>query len=98
MAERKFQDLTIKNNFMFGAVMAEPKNCKGIIELVLGIEVDHVEVSKEKSMVYHPEYGLMCMQRMKIIQDIILRCRLLKSLPLADGPAIIRARWTWNFF
>ena len=26
MAERKFQDLTIKNNFMFGAVMAEPKN------------------------------------------------------------------------
>ena len=43
MAERKFQDLTIKNNFMFGAVMAEPKNCKGIIELVLGIEVDHVE-------------------------------------------------------
>ena len=56
MAERKFQDLTIKNNFMFGAVMAEPKNCKGIIELVLGIEIDHVEVSKEKSMAYHPEY------------------------------------------
>ena len=56
MAERKFQDLTIKNNFMFGAVMAEPKNCKGVIELVLGIEIDHVEVSKEKSMVYHPEY------------------------------------------
>ena len=41
---------------MFGAVMAEPKNCKGVIELVLGIEIDHVEVSKEKSMVYHPEY------------------------------------------
>lgn len=56
MAERKFQDLTIKNNFMFGAVMAEPKNCKGVIELVLGIEIDRVEVSKEKSMVYHPEY------------------------------------------
>ena len=56
MVERKFQDLTIKNNFMFGAVMAEPKNCKGVIELVLGIEIDHVEVSKEKSMVYHPEY------------------------------------------
>ena len=56
MAERKFQDLTIKNNFMFGAVMAEPKNCKGVIELVLGIEIDRVEVSKEKCMVYHPEY------------------------------------------
>ena len=56
MAERKFQDLTIKNNFMFGAVMAQPENCKGVIELVLGIKVYHVEVSKEKSMVYHPEY------------------------------------------
>ena len=79
MAERKFQDLTIKNNFMFGAVMAEPKNCKGVIELVLGIEVDYVEVSREKSMVYHPEYkGVrldVCTQRMKITQDITSRCR-----------------------
>ena len=56
MAELKFKDLTIKNNFMFGAVMAQPENCKGVIELVLGMEIDHVEVSKEKSMVYHPEY------------------------------------------
>ena len=56
MAELKFKDLTIKNNFMFGAVMAQPKNCKGVIELVLGMEIDYVEVSREKSMVYHPEY------------------------------------------
>ncbi|WP_297779532.1 Rpn family recombination-promoting nuclease/putative transposase, partial [Blautia sp.] len=56
MAEQKFQDLTIKNNFMFGAVMAQPETCKGVIELVLGMKIDHVEVSKEKSMVYHPEY------------------------------------------
>ena len=56
MSEQKFQNLTIKNNFMFGAVMAEPENCKGVVELVLGMQIDHVEVSREKSMVYHPEY------------------------------------------
>ncbi len=78
MAERKFQDLTIKNNFMFGAVMAEPKNCKGVIELVLGIEVDYVEVSRKKAWSTTrniKEYGWMCMQRMKITQDITSRCR-----------------------
>ena len=77
MAERKFQDLTIKNNFMFGAVMVEPKNCKGVIELVLGIEVDYVEVSREKWSTTRniKEYGWMCMQRMKITQDITSRCR-----------------------
>ena len=57
MAERKFQDLTIKNNFMFGAVMVEPKNCKGVIELVLGIEAvsyTHLDVYK-RQVQYLPE-------------------------------------------
>ena len=75
MAERKFQDLTIKNNFMFGAVMAEPKNCKGIIELVLGIEVDHVEVSKEKSMVYHPEYKGVRSEERRVGKECTSWCR-----------------------
>lgn len=56
MQRRKLQELTIKDNFMFGAVMAEAENCKGLLELVMGIPIDHVVVSKEKSMVYHPEY------------------------------------------
>ncbi|MGN0311815.1 MAG: Rpn family recombination-promoting nuclease/putative transposase [Lachnospiraceae bacterium] len=50
------QDLTLKDNFLFGAVMADEKNCKPLLEMILGFPIDRVEVSKEYSMIYHPEY------------------------------------------
>lgn len=57
MARRKtLQDLTMKDNFMFGAVMSVEENCAGFLELVLGIEIERIVISKEKSIVYHPEY------------------------------------------
>ena len=57
MKQRKtLKEITIKNNFMFGAVMCDPENCKELLELVLQIPIERVEVSKEKSIVYHPEY------------------------------------------
>lgn len=57
MRKRKtLQDLTIKDNFLFGAVMSVEKNCKGFLEMVLGFPIAHVVVSREKSLVYHPEY------------------------------------------
>lgn len=54
--KRKLQELTIKDNFLFGAVMMEERHCKRLLEMALGIEIDRVEISKEKSIVYHPEY------------------------------------------
>ena len=53
---RKLRELTIKDNFMFGAVMAEEENCRGLLELVTDIPIQRVEVSREKSFVYHPQY------------------------------------------
>lgn len=53
---KTLKELTIKDNFMFGAVMMDEENCRGLLELVLGIPIQRVEVSKEKSMIYHPEY------------------------------------------
>ena len=47
--KKSLQELTLKNNFMFGAVMLDPKNCKGVLERSLGIKIERVEVSKEKS-------------------------------------------------
>lgn len=41
---------------MFGAVMINPENCKEFLERALEIEIDRVDVSREKSMVYHPDY------------------------------------------
>lgn len=57
MEHKKYlRELTIKDNFMFGAVMAEKDNCRRLLELILGISINHVKISKEKSIVFHPEY------------------------------------------
>ena len=53
MYKRQDRDLTIKDNFMFGAVMSVEENCKGFLEMVLGFPIARVVVSKEKSMIYH---------------------------------------------
>lgn len=45
------KDLTIKNNFMFAAVMSDEENCKGFLERVLPIKIEHVEISTGKK--YH---------------------------------------------
>ena len=54
--KRTLQELTIKDDFLFGAVMLEEANCRRLLELAAGISVGSVEVSREKSFVYHPEY------------------------------------------
>lgn len=54
--KKQLKELTIKDNFIFGAVMMDEENCKGLLERVLQIPIDRVEISKEKSIVYHPEY------------------------------------------
>ena len=54
--KRTLQELTIKDDFLFGAVMLEEANCRRLLELSAGISVRSVEVSREKSFVYHPEY------------------------------------------
>ena len=57
MKKRKtLQDLTIKDNFLFGAVMSVEDNCREFLEMVLGFPIARVVVSREKSIVYHPEY------------------------------------------
>lgn len=46
--KKTLQDLTIKDNFMFGAVMTDPENCKGLLELLLHKKLDRIIVSTEK--------------------------------------------------
>ncbi len=35
--------LVFSDDFMFGAVMSEPEICKGVLELLLRIKIDHIE-------------------------------------------------------
>lgn len=44
MAKRKtLQELTLKDNFMFGAVMCEEKICRRLLEMILEIPIERVE-------------------------------------------------------
>ena len=49
--KKQLKVLTLKDNFMFGAVMMEEENCKRFLELALGFPIERVEVSKEKSTI-----------------------------------------------
>lgn len=55
-SRKKFQQLTIRDNFMFAAVMVQEDNCKHFLEILLGIEIREVKVSYEKCLIYNPEY------------------------------------------
>lgn len=58
MRQKKcLKELTIKDNFMFGAVMSDAENCRRFLEMAAGFSIERVEVIKEKSMVY-PNLGL----------------------------------------
>lgn len=54
--KKTLKELTIKDNFMFSAVMVEEANCRGLLEFVTGVPIERVTVTREKSFVYHPEY------------------------------------------
>ena len=52
---KKFKDLTIRDNFMFSAVMMQEDNCKRFLEMLLGIKIKEIDVSYERSIIYNPE-------------------------------------------
>ena len=56
METRKFKDLTIRDAFMFAAVMSDPEICRKVLELALRIPISEVHIQTEKTMAYHPEY------------------------------------------
>ena len=56
MKTRKFKDLTIRDAFMFAAVMSDPEICRRVLELALGIPISEVHIQTEKTMAYHSEY------------------------------------------
>lgn len=52
---KRFQELTIRDNFMFAAVMMFNDNCKKFLEMLLKIEIKKIVIGYEKSLIYNPE-------------------------------------------
>ena len=54
---KPLEEQTIKDNFLFEAVMKDGDNCKQFIELVLGKKISVLKIiDSEKSIFYRPEY------------------------------------------
>ena len=56
METKKFKDLTIRDAFMFAAVMSDSEICRKVLEMSLGIPISEVHIQTEKTMAYHSEY------------------------------------------
>ena len=52
----KFQSLTIRDDFMFAAVMMKDDNCKRFLEMLLGISIKEIVVNKGKEINYHSDF------------------------------------------
>lgn len=37
--DKRFEELELKDDFMFGVVMREPQHCKPFLETILGIKI-----------------------------------------------------------
>ena len=49
--EKAFEELQIKDDFMFSVVMRNPKFCKPFLERVLGIRISRIEYPKAQETI-----------------------------------------------
>ena len=48
---KKFEELEIRDDFMFGVIMRNPKYCKPFLETVLNIKIGHIEYPKSQEII-----------------------------------------------
>lgn len=51
MDNKKFEELTITDDFMFGIIMRNPKYCKPFLETVLNIRIRHIEYPEDQKTI-----------------------------------------------
>ena len=56
MYKKTLDEMVLKDDFLFGAVMSQEELCREFLELVLGFPVERVVVDREKSLVYNPHF------------------------------------------
>ena len=49
--DQRWENLKISNDFMFAKVMRNPELCKGMLERLLDIQIDHIEYPEEQKVI-----------------------------------------------
>ena len=53
MGRKTLEEQTIKDDFMFGAVMKDPKKCKPLLEKILGVKIRKIEYPQLQKVLEH---------------------------------------------
>ena len=51
MIEKAFEELQIKDDFMFGVIMRNPRFCKPFLERILNIRISYIEYPKSQETI-----------------------------------------------
>ena len=51
MVKKPFDELTITDNYMFQAVMRDPKNVKPLLEMIIGKKISRIDVAEQEKTV-----------------------------------------------
>ena len=49
--EKKFEQLEIRDDFMFSVIMRNPRYCKPFLECILGVKISHIEYPKSQETI-----------------------------------------------
>ena len=50
MKKKRLRELTIKDNFLFSAVMLDEKNCRGFLELLVQLQTSVAQIKSSREM------------------------------------------------
>lgn len=56
MAKEKFENLNLKNAFLFGAALEDSETCRMVLEVILGREIKEVTVHTEHALFFSSDY------------------------------------------
>lgn len=56
MAKKKFEELNLKDAFLFGAALEDPETCRLSLEVMLGRKIAEVTVHAEHTLFYNSDY------------------------------------------
>ena len=56
MRKKRFQELNLSDAFLLVAAMSDPENCRLMMEMILGIPIDHLTVHSEHNILFSSDY------------------------------------------
>ena len=86
---KKFEDLTISDDFMFGIVMRDPKYCKPFLETILNIKISRIEYPEDQKTI-NLSLDAKSIRLDVYVQFRTLKCRTVIMKIFRNAPAIIR--------